>query len=148
MINFCMPYLLYCQHLAGNQRVYWLPNKQDRSFLFVEIQTVFKIRINLTHIQPPAADGFPFMSCGFIIVPDMLKNAPMFKRIDPKSKVSICLAPGADAAAKSTSRFLHRLNQMGSTLSFNLLPRVTCFAVQTTFVPSNWQADLLRGVSR
>lgn len=24
----------------------------------------------------------------FIIVPDMLKNAPMFKRIDPKFKVS------------------------------------------------------------
>ena len=25
--------------------------------------------------------------CRFVIIPDMLKNAPMFKRIDPKMKV-------------------------------------------------------------
>ncbi len=25
--------------------------------------------------------------CRFMIIPEMLKNAPMFKRIDPKSKV-------------------------------------------------------------
>lgn len=27
-------------------------------------------------------------ACRFVIIPDMLKNAPMFKRIDPKMKVS------------------------------------------------------------
>ena len=27
-------------------------------------------------------------SCRFMTIPDMLKNAPMFKRIDPKYKVS------------------------------------------------------------
>lgn len=26
-------------------------------------------------------------ACRFMIIPDMLKNAPMFKRIDPKLKV-------------------------------------------------------------
>ena len=29
-----------------------------------------------------------FRACRFVIIPDMLKNAPMFKRIDPKMKVS------------------------------------------------------------
>lgn len=28
------------------------------------------------------------MTCRFVIIPDMLKNAPMFKRIDPKYRVS------------------------------------------------------------
>ena len=33
----------------------------------------------------------------FVIVPDMLKNAPMFKRIDPKNKVKNVGAGGAGA---------------------------------------------------
>ena len=31
--------------------------------------------------------------CRFVIIPDMLKNAPMFKRIDPKFRVRACSLP-------------------------------------------------------
>ncbi len=30
-----------------------------------------------------------YFGCRFVIIPDMLKNAPMFKRIDPKYRVRV-----------------------------------------------------------
>ena len=38
------------------------------------------------HLQ--LAQDLVGVTCRFVIIPDMLKNAPMFKRIDPKYRVS------------------------------------------------------------
>ena len=46
------------------------------------------------------AHGCLWIQVRFLILPDMLKNAPMFKRADPKNKS----APGRGAAMKPPAR--------------------------------------------
>ncbi|PRW59229.1 Small nuclear ribonucleo Sm D3 [Chlorella sorokiniana] len=79
--------------------------------------------VQLTNVQATARDGkvshmehifIRGSRVRYVIVPDMLKNAPMFKRIDPKMKMkNVALGVGgrgravADRANRQVGRILH-----------------------------------------
>jgi small nuclear ribonucleoprotein D3 len=70
------------------------------------------MNVQLSNVQATARDGkvshmehifIRGSRVRFVIVPDMLKNAPMFKRIDPKNKMSK-VALGGGGAGRGRGR--------------------------------------------